>query len=727
MSVEALADLERSGITAECADYAGMFPVANARKLFPKALRKPAIIIPYYELNGEPMLYGDADEFGRLRYLGMIEVDPYTGKKGQRYYQPKSSGCRAYFPKVIGFQWEDIAADPEEPLVITEGEKKALCACINGFATIGLGGVYNFMRDDMFLPELEQVVWLGRSVFITFDSDARTNVEIQRAEARLVQELRKRGAKLYVIRIPAEGDTKVGLDDYIVKHGVARFASLVDATRPLEDMDAAVVAMNAHVSWISKEGMVFSFKTKSFISKDNFVNGDQYGAITAMMTKSTGKKPGQEETYVAPVWLKHPHALRYADRIFRPNEPRLVETPSGELALNIWEGFETLRGDVTPFFKLTDFLFRNLPEEHRELALKLVVYKAQNPQEKIPLAILLLAPQEGGGKSLWCAIVAEAFGQYGVRLGSRTALVDEFQGWLEGSLFAVIDEVEVDDMRHGYERMKGMISDLRRHMNEKYRLARQINSYTFYALTTNKTEVAAFSKHDRRMFVVDCPGGSALGDDAAQKEFFDPIYEWKNHAHGAKKLMQWMLTVDLGGWKPPQRAPETAEKMLAAEENMGDIARIAQDMLEGKEHAIEFYIRTALGEAEMLVNSQNPRTAQDARVTLDVLPELQLRPFYTADEIGLLFPALTAQLTMNRRTQSKPAGVISRTLRENGIPYLRCIDNPRGFWHKGKLRQYLVVADQEHWTGPITQTYFDTLMLSYPRFKQTPKKPRLIA
>lgn len=724
--LEAEEDLARSGISAAAADYAGMFPVTNARKLFPKALRKAALIIPYYELNGDPMRYGDDDEFGRLRYLGAIEIDPYTGKKGQRYYQPAKSGCRAYFPKVEGFDWTELAADPEEPLAITEGEKKALCACVNGLATIGLGGVYNFMRDDRFLSELEQIVWDGRNVFIVFDSDARTNVEIQRAEARLVQELRKRGATLYIVRIPAEGDKKVGLDDYIVKHGMKRFASLVDSTRKLDDMDAAVVAMNANVAWIQKEEMIFDFKTRSFMSKDSFVNGSQYCSETAMMTVTTGKRPGEQEMNVAPVWLKHPHALRYADRVFRPNEPRLVETQGGELALNIWEGFETLQGGVDPFFKLTDFLFRNLPEEHRELALKLIVYKAQNPQEKVPLAILLLAPQEGGGKSLWGAIIAEAFGQYGVRLGSKAALVDEFQGWLEGSLFAVIDEVEVDDMRHGYERLKGMISDLRRHMNEKYRLARQINSYTFYIMTTNRTEVAAFSKYDRRMFVVDCPGGTELGDDAQQKEFFEPIIGWKNHDNGPKKLMAWMLSVDLEGWRPPQRAPETAEKMLAAEENMGDIARIAQDMLEGKEHALEFYIRNALGEAEHLLNSPNPKTAQNARVTMDVLPDMQLRPFYTADEIGLLFPSLTAQLTMNRRTDSKPAGVISRTLRENGIPYLRCVDSPKGFWHLGRRRQYLIVADHESWTKPITQEYFDTLMKSYPRFKDRPKKPRMI-
>lgn len=45
-----------------------------------------------------------------------------------RYTQPAGSPVRAYFSTCV--DWAAAFADPEQPIVFTEGEKKALACCL---------------------------------------------------------------------------------------------------------------------------------------------------------------------------------------------------------------------------------------------------------------------------------------------------------------------------------------------------------------------------------------------------------------------------------------------------------------------------------------------------------------------------------------------------------------------------------------------------------------------
>jgi putative DNA primase/helicase len=78
------------------------------------------------------------------------------------------------------------------------------------------------------LPELEAIKWFGREVFITFDSDAASNPNVIAAEARLVDELmRKRGAKVTIVRLPPSDQGKEALDTFLQKFQVAGLLELI--------------------------------------------------------------------------------------------------------------------------------------------------------------------------------------------------------------------------------------------------------------------------------------------------------------------------------------------------------------------------------------------------------------------------------------------------------------------------------------------------------------------
>lgn len=710
-------DLARSGISPKAAARAGIGAVASAHALHHEYAPAPALVIPYIDpWSGKPMNGTASGPFARIRYLDNAPTrpgtNPFKAQKEQRYAQPSNSGVHAYFPIVKNLRWDRIAADPSHPVMIVEGEKKALAATLQGFATIGLGGVFNFYDTGLFLPELERIIWKGRQVYICFDSDAAHNPQIQAAEARFATELSlHRGAVLHLVRLPHRPDgKKQGVDDYLLAEGPDALDKLLSSAPRMRKIDAAVVSLNEHVAWIEKEGCVYDLRSKEFIQKSNFTNGSAYSALEVV--SPTAKGTGVKHISVAEAWLKHPHAQRYDYVEFRPEDQNPVhQTGAGGLALNMWTGWDPRPGDVSPYLELTEFLFQDL-HEHADLPLKLLAYKAQNPGTKIPLALVLVGPQ-GCGKSLWAECAREAFNPYTAEIPS-SALGMQFNGWTERTLLAVINEASAEALHRNAPQLRALISDKRVMLNEKFRIARQIDSYTQYIITSNDRGAGAYSGDDRRMIVVSCP-------KKREPDFYRRVAEWKN-AGGGRALLHYLLHLDLQGWQPPQQAPMTAEKYMAYMESLSPIQRLAEEMQTANEHVVVMWIQQALAWAAHAELSPNLQHARFAREIVDSLQSIQIRPWYTPEELALMFPAIVSQLYGARNRTARPSGEISKELRTAGVTYLRCAEDPRGFRWRGSLRQFLIVAEADEWTEPLPQAEFDRLMEQFPRYADIGKK-----
>ncbi|MCK9513685.1 MAG: DUF3854 domain-containing protein [Pigmentiphaga sp.] len=710
-------DLARSGIAPKAAAAAGIGAVANAHELHHEYAPAPALVIPYIDPWTRAPMNGTANgPFARIRYLDNAPVrpgaNPFKAQKEQRYAQPSGSGVHAYFPIVKNLPWDKVAADPEHPLLIVEGEKKALAATLQGFATIGLGGVFNFYDTGLFLPELEKIVWKGRQVYICFDSDAAHNPQIQAAEARFATELSMhRGAVLHLVRLPhRQNGKKQGVDDFLLNEGPDELDKLLSSAPRMRKIDAAVVSLNEYVAWIEKEGCVYDLRSKEFIQKSNFTNGSVYSALEVVAP--TAKGTGVKRISVAESWLKHPHAQRYDYVEFRPEDSNPVhQTDAGGLALNMWTGWEPRLGDVSPFLELTSFLFRDL-YEHAELPLKLLAYKAQNPGLKVPLALVLVGPQ-GCGKSLWAECAREAFNPYTAEIPS-SALSMQFNGWTERTLLAVINEASAETLQRNAPTLRSLISDKRVMLNEKFRIARQIDSYTQYIITSNDRGAGAYSQDDRRMIVVSCP-------TKREPSFYQRVAEWKNSGGGAA-LLHYLLNLDLKGWTPPQQAPLTAEKYMSYMESLSPIQRLAEEMQTANEHVVIMWIQQALAWAQHAELSPNLQHARFAREIVDSLQSIQIRPWYTPEELALMFPAIVSQLHGSRTRTARPSGEISKELRTAGVTYLRSADDPRGFRWRGSIRQFLIVAEPEEWTHPLPQSEFERLMEQFPKYADLGKR-----
>ena len=703
------AQLARWGLTPADASAAGLFTTPSARAIYAEMPDRPGLVIPYYTADRQLRTFGTnghKQPFARIRFLGPDPVgSQFTKSRPIRYTQPAHSGVAPYYWP--GADWPLILSDPQYPLIITEGEAKAIRGCVAGFTVIALGGVYSFTESSgEMLHELDQIVWAGRDVYVVYDSDAATNPNVLAAEARLVDELqRKRGAKCRLVRLPADGEHKQGLDDFINTQGAAALADLLKASPTMGALDAKILGLNKEIAWIEREGMIYDLTSKLFIRKENLINGSRYSTLRHI-TVGAGQRAAVKEISVAQKWLTHSHAQRFDEILFRPSEGPVIRSDMGGQALNMWTGFDATSGDVTPFLDLSKHMFSNMRGADADLPLKTVIYKAQNPAEKIPLALVMIGP-EGSGKSLWGECVRDAFAPYGVDVSPGTLTAD-FQGWLETSLIALVNEAKGDNMKLAAETLRGLISDLRRMMNEKFRTARQINTYTFYIITANDKSVGAFRVDDRRMVVINAP-------KPREGAFYDRVHHWKK-AGGPRALMGWMLAHDLNGWRPPDRAPMSAEKYIAYIESLTPTQRLAEEMQTAGQDTIRMWLDAAVAWAQVAEVGNNVQLAQTARATLANIQQYQIRPWYQPEELALMFPSIVTQLLGSKFNAYTPSGIISRELRDAGISYLECADDPRGFMWRGRLSQYLVISGHDEWRQPLRQADFERLMQEWPTY-----------
>ena len=243
--------LDGSGITLDVAQRAGLRSCSDPQEIV-RLLNwtgrnpergwtweyLPALIIPYRTPGeAEPVIY-------RIKPRKPWPKKPGAGtdQKDAKYLQPRGAGVRLYFPPDL-LEDETRRRDTAVPLLVTEGEKKALAACSQGLACVGLSGVSCWSakakRDGIrrrlgarkLHADFEHIELSGRQVFVIFDSDAADKPQVRSEESVLARALHEAGAVVHVVRLPpAPEGQKQGLDDFLVASGPAALEKLLSAS-----------------------------------------------------------------------------------------------------------------------------------------------------------------------------------------------------------------------------------------------------------------------------------------------------------------------------------------------------------------------------------------------------------------------------------------------------------------------------------------------------------------
>ena len=220
-----------------------------------KSGRGGGCAFPYFNLDGKPLLQEDGQP-----YLNVKVDNPIRNRRGktQKYRKPVGAPNALFVPP-NGIQ---KIKNSNTPLLITEGEKKALKAVQEGFACVGLPGVWGFKTRNrktpgpsIPLPQLDAIPMSQRKIFIAFDSDVKSNPKVQQAELAFAGYVRNRGAVVFLLRLPDGANaTKIGLDDFLVKAGASALEALMEqAQRQEETVDQAPKPRIIHPADVAQE------------------------------------------------------------------------------------------------------------------------------------------------------------------------------------------------------------------------------------------------------------------------------------------------------------------------------------------------------------------------------------------------------------------------------------------------------------------------------------------
>ena len=169
-----------------------------------------------------------------------------VGGKPRKYETPYQQPGGIDIPVAAGGK----LGDPSEPLLVTEGSRKADAAASAGLCCVSLPGVWSWrgtnpVRGKVALPDWHDVALNGRRVVLAFDSDVTTKPAVAKALAGLAGYLQSKGARVEYLHLPGNGDGKTGLDDYLGAHGPAGIWALARPEPPAAAAPAAPSAAAA--------------------------------------------------------------------------------------------------------------------------------------------------------------------------------------------------------------------------------------------------------------------------------------------------------------------------------------------------------------------------------------------------------------------------------------------------------------------------------------------------
>lgn len=543
LATRAAEDLAKSGLTVE-----------HAKRLHIESLGSDSYKLPYFTPDGEFTDFYRVKHFYDEAYLEKRKKA--KKKKPPKYTQPAGTQPEIYLPPLLDVKWREVLNDPTIPLAITEGEKKAGSGCSNGIPCIGIGGTWNWRSRKLgiqLLPALNAIAWKGRKVRVVLDSDTVDNDGARAGGEWLVAELNRRGAEAALVIVPANGEPKMALDDYIVRFGaeatMAMLANPVAAT-----IEPYMDDLNKKIAVILDTGEFVALNT-----------GRVYGntALRNIFSKFGDLNP----------WIKWNGHNEVKRLVFEPGTPSGI-TSDGEY--NTWPGWKVeplpcKLNDVKPWLNLLARVLPDTQSEHRHWVDCWLGYPIKYPGTKLNTAVLLWSIEHGTGKNALAVTMAHIYGPtWGKVDGS--ILAGTFNEWAINKQFIVGDELKIGDKRGLTNKLKDMITEKRFRINSKNQKTYEVNNHINYFFTSNHPDAMYVEGRDRRMAVFHAT--EQVMTTAEWREY----EAWLKNGGAGKMRYYFENILDYSAFDPLGAAPITAAKLEMIEAGRTDVETWLADL-----------------------------------------------------------------------------------------------------------------------------------------------------
>lgn len=461
----------------------------------------------------------DADS--RIRYnRSGFQAQQDLGKYGQR---PNTLPALYVPPTIAPVHLKDANL----PVLLIEGEFKAIVAdyimnrnqATPEILPLAMSGVWSWQskkKDVALIDGLDEILTLGRRVFIAFDMDNPVNEQVQYALQCLCNKLAERNIVPEVLAWPsAEGK---GLDDYLVGRPVPRSAFqtlLSNAQKPSHMLQ--VLRMNGQFVYDRVQDMVYDFNTSSYVKPVSFKS--HYFTEQIKQTITVGTKQVNKVWTLGDYWMQSPARATCDGKTFAPGAERLVQASlfSASKQLNTWQAWgqgSDLRklvpaqGDVEPFLRwLKETFGRNqlIPDAPAvdcvDYLIKRLAWIFQQPTVKHPTWVYLIGrPMQG--KSTLINIITRLIGDRYTSHIDESALGSSFSEWRSEKLLIAFDDVAVVERSRIKQVLKRMTTEQTTRVNKKYEKEYTAKTYETFFFAANGMD-PLLDHDDRRALVLE--------------------------------------------------------------------------------------------------------------------------------------------------------------------------------------------------------------------------------
>lgn len=274
---------------------------------------------------------------------------------------------------------------------------------------------------------------------------------------------------------------------------------------------------------------------------------------------------------------------------FRPHLPyQEVVHEYGDTLVNLYKPINVPRkkGDVSLFL---DHMRKLFPvQSDRDIVMAYMAAMVQHIGVKFQWCPIIQGG-EGNGKSLLGRVIEHSLGSRYVHYPNASDLAKnglKFNGWIEGKLAVIIEEIFVSDRRELTEPLKVLITNDRLEIQYKGQNQFTGDNLANIIMYTNHKDAMKVNIDQRRYFIVYTAQQTYqdMMRDSMDGDYFNRIYNWLKFEGGYEMVAEYLHTYQIPDELNPatnlQRAPKSSSSDEAIQISLGPIE---QNILEAIE------------------------------------------------------------------------------------------------------------------------------------------------
>jgi hypothetical protein len=280
----------------------------------------------------------------------------------------------------------------------------------------------------------------------------------------------------------------------------------------------------------------------------------------------------------ADLFLADPDRKYVRDAMYAIGRPRLIQTPSGDLAVNLWSPLKRLKSeaDIGLFLNHVAFLIPN--EDDRERFLDWLAHCEQKPHVLPHHGWLMWTEQFGIGRNWLASVLTRVWrGEVAPSLDLVALLGGSFNNALSCKRLACVDEIHIGSNNSLFTmaaRLRQIMTEEIRVINPKYGKMTSEYNCTRWLIFSNHADALPIPEDDRRFEVVKNPS------EVKSEAYYAALYTALDDPEFIAGICHFLATRDISHYNSGARPRMTEAKRHVIEASISESEKDMREFLD---------------------------------------------------------------------------------------------------------------------------------------------------